>query len=224
MREAKLTNPPTIAHFAVGTNEGLRSTVWKAWTHKNDVYLLSRMFGSDTKVSLHASGQCSFSNTSSWIKKEEGRRNRDRHLSKWERNSPVGRRAEHVFRIIVPRDELRRISVQEDLADVMWLSIPPPGYAKLVECYLTPERSSPPEKGGMPGNHIASLKLADGKWFVMIERDEPIDYRTLSTAHEELAVLAALNQIEFKPEYRSTAFTIKPDGLHGLIELVPFDS
>jgi hypothetical protein len=36
--------------LAVGTPTGRRSTVWKFWVQKSEIYILSRMFGSDTKV------------------------------------------------------------------------------------------------------------------------------------------------------------------------------
>lgn len=52
--------------FCVGEVTGERSTVWKIWVNKNDIYILSRMMGSDAKISLHASGCCQFSRTLKW--------------------------------------------------------------------------------------------------------------------------------------------------------------
>jgi hypothetical protein len=49
---------PREVRLAVGTLTDRRSTVWKFWVHKSEIYILSRMFGSDTKVSLHSTGDC----------------------------------------------------------------------------------------------------------------------------------------------------------------------
>jgi hypothetical protein len=73
--------------FAAGTENGLRSTVWKLYTGSDDsIYLQSRMMGSDTKVSFHKSGSCQFSFTNEWVKKNLGNgihKNADRHLRRW---------------------------------------------------------------------------------------------------------------------------------------------
>jgi hypothetical protein len=63
------------ARFAVGEPNGRSSTVWKFSIHKNEAYILTRMFGSDAKASLHVSGQCQWSATETWVKKVGGRRN-----------------------------------------------------------------------------------------------------------------------------------------------------
>jgi hypothetical protein len=63
------------ARFAVGEPNCRRSTVWKFSVHKNEAYILTRMFGSDAKVSLHVNGQCQWSATETWVKKVGGRRN-----------------------------------------------------------------------------------------------------------------------------------------------------
>jgi hypothetical protein len=93
--------------LAVGTLTDRRSTVWKFWVRKSDIYILSRMFGSDTKVSLHSTGDCQWSATGAWVKKVPGRRNADRHLVKWVMPRPNGAAALHVFQVRIPETELR---------------------------------------------------------------------------------------------------------------------
>jgi hypothetical protein len=77
---------------AVGGPNARRSTVWKFSVNKSDVYIFSRMFGADSKVSLHALGDCQWSNTSKWVTKVSGRRNADRHIQRWNVPRPNGPR------------------------------------------------------------------------------------------------------------------------------------
>lgn len=55
--------------FAVGKPTERRSTVWKVISTKDDIYILSRMMGSVSRISLHQSGDCQWSLTSDWIGK-----------------------------------------------------------------------------------------------------------------------------------------------------------
>lgn len=123
--------------FAVGTPTGLRSTIWKFWVQRSDIYILSRMFGSNSKVSLHSTGDCQWSNTDSWVIKVPGRRNAERHLQKWTMLRPSGSTALHVFQIRIPETALRTTDVVEDLNAVEWLPIPPRGHTVSLECYIT---------------------------------------------------------------------------------------
>jgi hypothetical protein len=93
-----------VRRLAVGTPTGRRSTVWTFSVHKSEIYILSRMFGSDSKVSLHSTGDCQWSATDTWVKKAPGRRNADRHIMKWVMPRPNGTAALHAF----PRDRATR--------------------------------------------------------------------------------------------------------------------
>ena len=128
---------PSELRFAVGSKEGRRSSIWKIWAQKDDVYILSRMMGCDAKVSLHASGLCQFSRTSDWVKKKQAR-NAERHMVRWQIDKPAASSAMHIFRIIIPESELRVIDLDEPLKKVKWLDTPTQGGAAFVECYLTP--------------------------------------------------------------------------------------
>lgn len=52
--------------FCIGEATGERSTKWKILVNKSDIYILSKMIGSDVKMSLHASGHYQLSRTSKW--------------------------------------------------------------------------------------------------------------------------------------------------------------
>jgi hypothetical protein len=123
---------------AVGSPSGERSTVWKIQVTRNDIYILSRMMGSDTKVSLHESGDCQWSATGAWVQKKPGRRNADRHFEKWHAPRPVDTAAAQIFQIGIPGSELRVSTLAEDLDSVHWLAAPPVGMAVSLTCYITP--------------------------------------------------------------------------------------
>ncbi len=72
--------------FAVGSEQDNRSNTWKVVVNKNDMYLLSKGFGSDFKISFHESGQCQCSLTDSYVKRT-GISNKNRHFEKW--NLPI---------------------------------------------------------------------------------------------------------------------------------------
>ena len=46
------------ARVAVGRADGMRSTVWKFAVRNSEIYVFTRMFGADAKVSFHSSGEC----------------------------------------------------------------------------------------------------------------------------------------------------------------------
>jgi len=53
--------------FSVGKPNQRRSTVWKVFSNKNDIYICSRMMGPDMKISLHETGKYQWSMTSAWV-------------------------------------------------------------------------------------------------------------------------------------------------------------
>lgn len=158
--------------IAVGSPSGERSTVWKFWTNGADVYIQSRMFGSDCKVSLHASGQCQFSRTSESLKKiSPDAKNQERHINKWRSPRPIGLAAARVFCVRIPASELRTSAVAEDLKNVHWIPSPGPGKMVALECYITPVVANDPAlTGGLPPkcDHIVSMRLTDGRWFLIL--------------------------------------------------------
>jgi hypothetical protein len=207
---------------AVGDPNARRSTVWKFRVNQSDVYILSRMFGADSKVSLHALGACQWSNTSKWVTKVPGRRNADRHIQRWNLPCPSGTEAQHIFRVWIPESELRQTSVVEDLRAVRWLPAPPVGQMVILECYVTPpSRNDPTFSGNLPYSLLASLPLADGRWFTVLHRLEPCDVRRLEYSRSQINAQTRAKGYELKPEHRACFFALSDDGARGLIEVCP---
>lgn len=208
------------ARFAVGEPNGRRSTVWKFSVHKNEAYILTRMFGSDAKVSLHASGQCQWSATETWVRKVAGRRNADRHITRWTMPRPGGLNSVHVFRIRIPETELRAIGAREDLDGVDWLSAPPMGHTVSIECYFTPPTEhDPTQTSALPGTRLFALQMSDQRWFVGVHCLLPLDGRDLQTIRQAVVSEARTRGIEPRPEHRACAFTVNESHIRGLIEL-----
>ena len=206
--------------IAVGTSDGRRSTVWKFCVHKNEAYILTRMFGSDSKVSLHASGECQWSATDTWVKKSPERRNADRHITKWKMARPSGTMAEHVFQVRIPETELRMTGLSEIIASVEWLPAPPKGHTVSIECYFTPPASSDPTVGSaLPGPRLFSLPLADGRSFTGLHFVLPLDGRDLEPLRKTMNEQAKAVGIEPLLAHGACAFTVSDGTARGLIEL-----
>ncbi len=211
---------PREIRIAIGSPTDKRSTIWKFFVTKNDIYIASRMFGADSKVSLHESGQCQWSATGIWVQKVQGRRNADRHFQKWAMPRPSGSSALHAFQVRIPETELRIIDIAEDLDAVKWLETPPTAHTVSLECYITPPSEASPElSSALPLPHIASLPLTDGRWFTILHHTASLDGRDLEPIRLEMNARARAAGIEPNPRHRGSAFTNSESGPPGLIEL-----
>ncbi|NOU00373.1 MAG: hypothetical protein HOO95_02195 [Gallionella sp.] len=206
--------------IAVGSSIGRRSTVWKFSVQNNEIYIFSRMFGSDAKVSLHSTGDCQWSGTSNWVKKVSSRKNTDRHFIKWVMPRPNGSVASLVFQIRIPETELRASNLTENLSKIKWLPIPPKGHTLSLECYITPQSQSDPAlSSNLPIPHLLSLPLTDGRWFTVLSHVPPLDGDNLEPLRNQMNEEARAAGIEPKPEHRGCAFTVSNGITRGLIEL-----
>jgi len=162
--------------FCVGEATGERSTVWKIWINKSDIYILSRMMGSDAKISLHASGYCQFSRTfKRWENHSKGViPKKNRRMKKWKLPEIPNDQTALVFRIIIPRSELGEINIEENLKKVHWLPIPVHNHATQIECYLTQPLKQEPSTLNSPYQHLVSMPLVDGRWFVVFIQEVKI--------------------------------------------------
>lgn len=182
------------------------------------------MFGSSTKVSLHESGDCQWSANADWWKDNKPETpNAERHMVKWSMPRPASNSAQHVFRIHIPRSELRLIKADENLKKVKWLPIPPEDHAVSLECYITPPTNSAPEESStFPHEHLISMKMKCGRWFVILGHfDNP--------NRDDIEVLRSriISQLEnewtskLSPKHRITAFSVNDNGARGMIEMCP---
>ena len=208
---------------AVGSQGDRRSTVWKFVVHRSEVYIFTRMFGSDAKISLHSSGDCHCSATDSWVKKVSGRRNAERHKFRWSIPRPDGKTALLAFRVQIPETELRVIGEGEDVMSVQWLPTPPKGKTMSLECYITPISASDPVlSSSLPYPCLFSLPLADGHWFVILHHLVTLSGKDLEVLRTKMWEQARAAGIECRREQRGAVLTVK-DGtnIRGLIELCP---
>jgi len=203
----------------VASPDGRRSCIWKFCVWKNDAYVITRMFGADAKVSLHASGECQWSATSDWVIKAPGRRNAERHITRWSIPQPERRQALHVFRVLIPESELRQVPEGSRLKSVHWLAAPPAGKTTSLECYITPPNDSDPAAlSRLPYPHVMSLPFVDGRWFVVLQQ-------VIDLSAEQLGVLRhaiwRCAHMEPSPEHRAAAFFETDGKVRGLLELCP---
>lgn len=206
--------------IAVGSPTGKRSTVWKFWVRNEDVYIQTRMFGRDAKVSLHASGDCQWSATSDWVKRVPGRKNADRHFQKWKFERPDGTEALQVFQIRIPETELRQVSTTESLEPVQWIPTPPVGHTVSLDCYITPKLDYFPEMNFASHlQHLFSIRLSDTRLFTVLLSTPALDGRDLEPLRTQMNEQARRAGLAVKPQYRGSAFTVGDTGVRGLIEM-----
>jgi len=208
--------------FCIGEPAGLRSTIWKIWANRNDVYLSSRALASYMKVSLHESGMCQFSHTSESFART-GKRNRDRHIQKWQRRAVCPKSgAVHLFRVIIPSTELRLAPAkQKEAKDVIWHPAPPIGYGAYVELWLTPVLVRSPAPDEFMNDLLGVLSLANGQHVGVTVRHLKIEPQN----NEDLAYLrnqAADSQLLNDPRTRGWALTWSEQDIYALVEFAPF--
>lgn len=85
--------------FAVGTRDDLRSSVWRLWANKNDLYLAARSHAMISKFSFHESGKYRFA-VNSTVEREDDAS--DRALYKWTRPNELAPGWTQCFGILVP--------------------------------------------------------------------------------------------------------------------------
>jgi hypothetical protein len=150
----------TEARFASGTRPGPWSTIWKAWVHGDEAYVASRMLGSDMKASFHSSGQCQWSATDTWVRRQTGARNSERHVRRWQVNYPDGSESLLVFRVEIPSSELRVLPPPRDKKRVWWVSGAPAEATTRFLFYVTRSTESDPGASAVtPYGHLFSLPL-----------------------------------------------------------------
>jgi len=133
------SNRSTV-RFAVGKPEGPRSTVWRLWTHKNEVYISAWSLASDVKISLHSSGDWREALTTEHAAKGSPfvAPGQDRTIDKWQRPAEFVAGATKAFMIVVPSSEVTtprhpeaNTAFRQKLGGkaVVWVPAAPEGYA-----------------------------------------------------------------------------------------------
>ncbi len=212
----------TEARFALGSRNGPRSAIWKAWVQGDEAYVASRMFGSDMKVSIHSTGLCQWSRTDTWVKRQRDARNSDRHVFRWTVGHPFSNESLLVFRVEIPVSELRALPPPEDKKKVWWVSGMPDGVTVRFLFYMTrPSEAEPVPETSSQMRHLFSLRLRNERWFVVFV--EVISLSATDIAEARSVVHEQVERAGLIPNdgHRMSLFIQPPPGggAYGLLEL-----
>lgn len=130
-------------HFAVGSETGLRSSIWEIEADKNDIYIAPEGLRQKIKTSLHASGKWRFGVSKEFcddLKSAGVWPGGDRKLEGWPRPSEFSLVYTLAFRIVFPASELRVWPTRESdmkCRSVTWLPMPLKEHAVEVDILYT---------------------------------------------------------------------------------------
>lgn len=180
------------------------------------------MFGSDMKVSFHSSGECQWSCTDSWVKRQESARNADRHVKRWSVKHPQGSEALLLFRVDIPASEVRSQPPPSDRKKIHWVSGVPGEVTVRFLLYLTPASESDPAPTDTENRrHLVSLRTKSGRWIVVLLEVISLSATDLASAREVVRQQILASGITPRPEHRASLLIspAEPQGAHGLLEL-----
>lgn len=154
--------------FAAGEKLGPKSSIWKVQVRNNDIFIFTRMFGSDCKISLHESGIGQWSLSSDYVSKQSEMKNKERHIANWTYDRPKGDHAKSIFRIQIPHSELRNYPVGTIKKRVKWISGISLGTYQFDLCLTRPSDANPCDsRKDLPHKVLDTLQLADKRWLVI---------------------------------------------------------
>jgi hypothetical protein len=175
----------------VGEPEGARSSVWRLWTHKNEVYISAWALASDVKISLHSSGIWRDAFTEEHVAKGSPfvAPGRDRAIDKWERPAEFVPGAIKAFVIVIPSSEVTtprhpkaNSAFRQKLGGkaVVWVPAAPEGYATHFTVLFTRPEATAATLPGWPGQNAVGTRfiwrteLPNGQsvWVVSHERPD----------------------------------------------------
>lgn len=157
--------------FAVGSQEGPRSSVWRCYSNKSDVYLSHGAAGGVEKISFHASLICRRAFTA-----EEGPAagRSDRVIQRWQRALALPSTMAYALVARFPSDYLST-SLQRPFKPIEWLPPAPTGGATIVEfVFAGYDRTAMNKLATAAGRTIISFTpLPNGESFVVSYCHEP---------------------------------------------------
>jgi hypothetical protein len=158
--------------FAVGSPEGPRSSVWRAYSNKNEVYVSQGMLGGVQKFSFHSSGICRLAFTA-----QEGpaKGKSDRISMKWRRvAAPPNESIVYVLSVRFPTDYLStKLPIEQK--PIVWVPAADGGSATLVEFIFTRMNIETMMEVAKLGNRalISYDQLPNGEAFVVSSIHQP---------------------------------------------------
>lgn len=210
--------------MAVGTPDGVRSTVWKVFSTGTELYVTSRMMARSCKVSLHSSGYSQWATTN----------NRDSPTklaafsTSWRTARSLDSEALHVFRIIVPHSELHTIDEREDVRNVLFLPAPDDGSALYFEVYLSAPMLGEEVAMQPPHDMVGAFKLTDHRCAIVLWRHETIgeiDRNQLIRLKESMRMDPTNLSLVPSHKWRGAGFVPQEaSGVASFIECAPWSS
>ncbi len=162
--------------FGVKDNNGRRSSSWKLWSNRSDIYMSARPLRGTVKLSLHESGNWQLSFTSEFVRKVPKHfETMPRHISLWQKPREVEPGVTVACRIHIPVAELRMLGEEEgkNSRHVRWVSAPADDLSIQFLVVIT-ERTASFQK--WPGEVDPALLLV-GKIILPDERSVWVLYR-----------------------------------------------
>jgi hypothetical protein len=160
----------STARFAVGVPEGPRSSVWRIWTHNDEVYVSARALTTVLKISLHSSGDWRHAFTTEHVVAGSPfiSPGQNRAIDRWERPSEFWPGVTMAFEIVVPSSEVttpRHPKANEVFRRnlggkaVVWVPAAPVGYATRFAVLFTKPEVTAATLPGWPGRDAMGTRL-----------------------------------------------------------------
>lgn len=173
----------------------------------SEVYIAGRLFGAEAKISLHSSGDCQWSCTDMWVRRDPNRRNADRHIAKWQLTYPHDNNAILAFRVAVPVSELRPQPIPLGQKKAFWIGNAPEGSTVEFCFYITRQLDEAPPAGGNSAlRHLASLPLRNGRWLVVFVWPRSLSAVDVAAARDAAAAQAREAGVQVRQEHRIALF------------------
>jgi hypothetical protein len=190
--------------IAVG-GVGHRSSIWRIWTNKNDVYVAVRNVAGEQKFSLHKSGRWRYAYTSQAAQKRLTEE-QDRVLDKWDRPAANDGGLVAALAIEVRAEDVADVDPDDTKpGDVFWIPTPPAGhYVSIRISIVTPDTGYSVDVGG---HLVAFLGLPDTRGVAIayaVLKQEPERWANVDSQRRE-----ALSRIELSsgiPALRMAVF------------------
>lgn len=181
--------------FYIADEDGRpRSSLWRAFCHKDDVYVAPRILGGSLKLSIHRDGNCQYGTTGPYFQKAKERGIEEfPSLTRWRRPPTPEAGAVHLASILFPTDFLRSTTVATPTKLKFALPLAPPGHALEVMMFYANIEPS-----------LAEQMLRD-------RGITAFSYMTLLCG--EIAILAARQvpfEAEFIPDLKKAAGQMRP--------------
>jgi hypothetical protein len=160
------------ARVVIGTAAAARSSVWRFFSTRNDVYMSTQAMGQFEKFSFHESGICRHA----FIEKYSASKSMlDRKITRWRRKEtpPAGSgQASCVFEICFPTDYLST-ALEPPKQPVIWLKPAASHAATVLEMIFTWDTEQDLQNVALQGNRIVVLyaRLPNGEGFAVVRRD-----------------------------------------------------